>query len=154
MYIRALQGTEEALGPKHISTFNSVIDLGIVYKNQGKLDKVEAMCIRALQGYEDALGPQFVSSYLSALNIIFIFGNLLSQTGRKDIVKEMYARALSGYKTVQGLSSKWCRQLEDRLQALQSISPELEVGQDKFIEPVAQEPRGLKRKHSANRESG
>jgi hypothetical protein len=43
MYSRALQGYEEALGPKHTSTFDTVNNLGILYKNQGKLAEAEAM---------------------------------------------------------------------------------------------------------------
>ena len=77
------------------------------------------MYIRALQGYEDALGLELASSYLPALNTIFAFGDLFSQTDRKDMAKAMYNRALSGYTTIQGPSSKLCRQVEDRLQALQ-----------------------------------
>src|SRR5207249_2038093 len=37
MYSRALQGYEEALGPKHTSTLVTVNNLGNLYKNQGKL---------------------------------------------------------------------------------------------------------------------
>ena len=44
----ALQGYEEALGPKHTSTLDTVDNLGILYKTQGKLAEAEAMYIRAL----------------------------------------------------------------------------------------------------------
>jgi hypothetical protein len=116
-------------------TLLTVGNLGLLYADQGKLAEAEAMYTRALQGYEEALGPQFVLSYLPVLNTTFAFGNLLSQTAREMMAKGMYTRALSGYTTVQGPSSKWCRQLEDRLQALQVASAELEVGQDEFTEP-------------------
>jgi tetratricopeptide (TPR) repeat protein len=119
MYTRALQGHEEALGPKHTSTLLTVHNLGLLYANQGKLAEAEAMYTRALQGYEDALGLEFASSYLPALNTMFAFGDLFSETDRKDMAKAMYNRALSGYTTIQGPSSKLCRQVEDRLQALQ-----------------------------------
>ncbi|KAL5371064.1 hypothetical protein DPSP01_014515 [Paraphaeosphaeria sporulosa] len=56
MYSRALQGYEEALGPKHTSTLSTVNNLGNLYKNQGKLAEAEAMYSRALQGKEEALG--------------------------------------------------------------------------------------------------
>ena len=62
MYIQALQGTEEALGPKHTSTLDTVNNLGALYKNQGKLAEAEAMCIWALQGLLnglDATGGNF-----------------------------------------------------------------------------------------------
>jgi tetratricopeptide (TPR) repeat protein len=119
MYTRALQGKEEALGLKHTSTLDTVNNLGNLYKNQGKLAEAEAMYIRALQGYEEALGPQLVTSYLPALNTMFASGDLFSIIGRRDLAKVMYSRALAGYRTVQEPSSKWCRRLEARLQALQ-----------------------------------
>ena len=122
MYIRALQGKEEALGPKHTSTLDTVNNLGNLYADQGKLAEAEKMYIRALQGYEDALSLELASSYLPALNTMFAFGDLFSQTDRKDMAKAMYNRALSGYRTVQGPSSKWCSMIEGRLQALQ-LSP-------------------------------
>ena len=146
MYIRALQGKEEALGPDHTSTLLTVNNLGLLYADQGKLAEAEKMYIRALQGYEHALGPQLIPSYLPALNTMFVFGDLLSKTGRKDTAKGMYARALSGYTIVQGPSSKWCKQLEDRLQALQVASAESKAGQDGFTESGAAESRSLKRK--------
>jgi tetratricopeptide (TPR) repeat protein len=146
MYTRALQGYEEALGPKHTSTLDTVNNLGLLYKNQGKLAQAEAMYTRALQGYEEALGPENLRSYLPALNTMFGFGDLFARTGRKDMAKEMYSRALSGYTTVQGPSSKWCRELEDRLQALQVASIESEVCQDEFTEMGALKPISLKQK--------
>ncbi|KAF1964198.1 hypothetical protein BU23DRAFT_493482, partial [Bimuria novae-zelandiae CBS 107.79] len=101
-------------------------NLGNLYKNQGKLAEAEAMFSRALQGYKEALDPEFLLSYLPALNTKFNFGDLLSRTGREDIARTMYTQALNGYKAVQGPSSKLCKQLEDRLQALQvtTLAPE------------------------------
>ena len=123
MYIRALQGRKKALGPKHTSTLQTINNLGLLYANQGKLVEAEEMYTRALQGYEHALGPELLPSYLPALSTMFAFGDLFSRTGRKDLAKVMYSRALAGYTTVQGPSSKWCRRLEDLLQALQVASP-------------------------------
>ena len=126
MYIRALQGKEEALGPDHTSTLDTVNNLGNLYKNQGKLAEAEKMYIRALQGYEDALGPELVSSYLPALNTMFNFGDLCSQTNQTDMAKAMYNRALSGYTMIQGPSSKWRSEIEGRLQALRLTPAETE----------------------------
>ncbi|KAL4967483.1 P-loop containing nucleoside triphosphate hydrolase protein, partial [Aspergillus stella-maris] len=41
MYQRALAGKEKALGPDHISTLDTVNNLGILYSNQGKLQEAE-----------------------------------------------------------------------------------------------------------------
>ncbi|KAH8588533.1 hypothetical protein B0O99DRAFT_727840 [Bisporella sp. PMI_857] len=100
--------------------------LGLPYADRGKLAEAKAMYTRALQGYENALGPEILHSHLPALDTMFVFGDLFSRTGRKDMAKEMYSRALSGYTIIQGPSSKWCRELEDRLQALQAAPIESE----------------------------
>jgi hypothetical protein len=100
------------------------------------------MYIRALQGYEEALGPERLSSYLPALITMFSFGDLLSQIDQKDIAKNIYTRALSGYRIVQGPSSKWYRELEGRLQGLRVTSIESEARQIKSIE-IRQKPRPL-----------
>ncbi|TVY83409.1 hypothetical protein LSUE1_G002970, partial [Lachnellula suecica] len=137
---------EKALGPKHTWTLATVHCLGSLYQNQDKLAEAEAMYTRALQGCEEALGSEVLPSYLPALSTMFAFGDLLSQTGRKDLAKVMYSRALAGYTTIQGPSSKWCKQLEDRLQTLSIASPELEESQDELTEPGAAKSRSLKRK--------
>ena len=59
MYQRALQGYKKALGRDHTSTLNTVNNLGILYADQGKLDKAKEMYQRALQGQE----KRFESDY-------------------------------------------------------------------------------------------
>jgi len=146
MLTRAIQGYEEALGLEHISTLDVVNNLASLYAAQGKLAEAEVMFTRALQGYEEALGPQLVQSYLPALTTIFWFGDLLSRTDRKDKAKGMYARALSGYTIVQGPSSKYCKQLEYRLQALEVTSTKLKTGPDEFTETEAATSSSFERK--------
>jgi len=44
MYMRALTGRRNALGPDHTSILDTMVDtLGILYNNQGKLDKAGEM---------------------------------------------------------------------------------------------------------------
>jgi len=62
MYERALSGNEQALGPNHTSTLNTVNNLGVLYGDQGKLEKAEEMYERALSGNEQALGPNHTST--------------------------------------------------------------------------------------------
>lgn len=57
MYMRALAGTEKALGRDHTSTLRTVNNLGLLYADQGKLVEAEEMFMRALRGYERTLGP-------------------------------------------------------------------------------------------------
>jgi tetratricopeptide (TPR) repeat protein len=54
MYQRALQGKEKAWGLEHTSTLNTVNNLGVLYKDLGRLNEAEKMYQRALQGYEKA----------------------------------------------------------------------------------------------------
>ena len=76
MYSRALQGCEEALGPDHTSTLDTVNNLGnLLYADQGKLAEAEKMYSRALQGKEEALGPDHTST-LSTVNNL---GNLYTE---------------------------------------------------------------------------
>jgi hypothetical protein len=65
--VAALQGKEDALGPDHTSTLDTVNNLGLLYANQGKLAEAEKMYIRALQRCEEALGPDHTST-LSTVN--------------------------------------------------------------------------------------
>ncbi|KAH6725029.1 hypothetical protein BKA61DRAFT_665703 [Leptodontidium sp. MPI-SDFR-AT-0119] len=146
MIRRAMKGFEDTFGPKHTSTLLTIYNLGMLYADQGKLAKAEAMYERALQGYEDAVSLELALSYLPALNTVFAFGDLYSQTDRINMARAMYNRALSGYATVQGPSSKRCKQLEDRLQALQAASAESKVGQDEFTKSGAAKSRSFKQK--------
>lgn len=56
MYMRALKGYEEALGPKHTSTLDTVNNLGNLYSDQGKLEEAEEMYMRASEGYATVEG--------------------------------------------------------------------------------------------------
>ena len=58
MFQRALDGNEKAWGPEHTSTLNTVNNLRILYRHQGKLAEAEEMFQRALDGKEKAWGPE------------------------------------------------------------------------------------------------
>ncbi|KAF4629991.1 hypothetical protein G7Y89_g8153 [Cudoniella acicularis] len=98
MYTRALQGYEEALGPKHTSTLSAVGNLGNLYKDQGKLAEAQAMYTRALQGYEEALGPK----HTSTLDTVNNLGNLYKDQGKLAEAEAIYTRALQGYEDALG----------------------------------------------------
>src|SRR5262249_32770443 len=93
MYTWALQGKEEAFGPKQTSTLDTVNNLGLLYVDQGKLAKAEAMLIRALQGYEEALGPKYISTLQTVNNL----GILYVDQGKLAKAEAMFIRALQGY---------------------------------------------------------
>ncbi|PMD56971.1 uncharacterized protein K444DRAFT_565764 [Hyaloscypha bicolor E] len=98
MYLRARQGYEKALGPKHTSTLGTVNNLGILYENQGKLGEAEKMYVRALQGYEVARGPK----HLSTLDTVNNLGILYRIQDKLDEAEKMCIRALQGYEEARG----------------------------------------------------
>jgi tetratricopeptide (TPR) repeat protein len=54
-----LLGYEKALSTDHTLTLGIVNNLGLLYADQGKLDKAEKMYQQALLGYKKALGANF-----------------------------------------------------------------------------------------------
>ncbi|KAF1816463.1 hypothetical protein P152DRAFT_125308 [Eremomyces bilateralis CBS 781.70] len=125
MYMRALQGYEEILGPKHTSTLGTVNCLGTLYANQGKLKEAEEMYIRALQGYEEALDSETLPRYRPALNTISNLGDIFATKGEVHKAKTMYTRALTGFQVLLGPSCDQCQQFEDRLFSLDLSKEEL-----------------------------
>jgi tetratricopeptide (TPR) repeat protein len=69
MYERALQGYEEALGPKSTLTSNIANNLNMLYANQGKHKEADAMFLRALVGKEEALRPKHTSTVETVGNL-------------------------------------------------------------------------------------
>ncbi|KAJ5344404.1 TPR repeat protein [Penicillium brevicompactum] len=98
MYQRALAGREKALGADHTSTLQTVDDLGILYRAQGKLDQAEQMHQRALAGREKALGVDHTSTLQTVHNLGFLYWN----QGKLDQAEQMYQRALAGREKVLG----------------------------------------------------
>lgn len=64
-------------GLNHVSTLDSIIELGNWYTNQEKLAEAEVLYQLALQGYRGALGQYAVSSLetLDSLGIIYSAAN-------------------------------------------------------------------------------
>ncbi|KAL9101256.1 MAG: hypothetical protein Q9163_003470 [Psora crenata] len=92
MYRRALDGYEKVWGPDHISTLDTVNNLGNLYANQGKLIEAEEMYRRALDGYEKAWGPDHPSTLRTTNNLRLLNA---SRAGHIE-VGEIHSRALDG----------------------------------------------------------
>jgi hypothetical protein len=45
LYVQVLKGYEEAWGPKHMPTLNTVNNLAVLYCDQGKINKAEEMLL-------------------------------------------------------------------------------------------------------------
>ncbi|KAK5109652.1 hypothetical protein LTR85_002292 [Meristemomyces frigidus] len=116
MYLRALRGQEEAWGPKHTSTLDTVNNLAILYKSQGKMQEAEEMYLRALRGKEEAWGPK----HTSTLDTVYNVGLLYSDQGRMQEAEEMYARALEVYQNVEGDHDADIEYLQEQLETLRA----------------------------------
>jgi Tfp pilus assembly protein PilF len=93
-----LDGKEEALGPKHTSTLDTVNNLGLLYFTQDKLAEAMVMYMRALEGREEALGPK----HTSTLDTVNNLGILYFKQGKFAEAGAMYVQALEGYKKALG----------------------------------------------------
>ncbi|RYO00079.1 hypothetical protein AA0121_g13434 [Alternaria tenuissima] len=91
-------GYEKAWVPSRTSILDTFNNLGVLYQNQGKLDKAQEMYERALQGYEKALG----CDHTSTLGTVNNLGMLYNDQGKLDEAEEMYQRALQGREKALG----------------------------------------------------
>jgi tetratricopeptide (TPR) repeat protein len=73
--VRALAGFEKALGPDHTMTLQAVNNLGVLYRDQGKLAEAEQMYQRALIGKEKALGLDHISTLETVHNLGILYWN-------------------------------------------------------------------------------
>ena len=73
LYLRVLGERKKALGAKHTSTLDALYDLGILYRQQGKLKEAQEMFERALEGYEEALGAKHTSTLLAVKNLGILY---------------------------------------------------------------------------------
>lgn len=95
MYQRALIGYERVLGADHISTLDTVKNLGILYVKEGKIDLAIHMYYQTLAAYERALGLD----HTLTLQMVSSLGILYAEQGEFEQAERMYQRALKGKKT-------------------------------------------------------
>jgi tetratricopeptide (TPR) repeat protein len=129
MYERALAGYENALGPDHTSTLNTVNNLGRLYSQQGKLAEAEEIYERALAGYENALGPD----HTSTLNTVNNFGRLYSEQGKLAEAEEMYQRALAGFEKAFGPDHSLTLEAVGNLGSLYSQQGKLAEAEEMYL---------------------
>jgi tetratricopeptide (TPR) repeat protein len=98
IYETVLVLAEEALGPEHTDTLETVNRLGGVYADQDKLAEAEAMCERALAGYEKVLGLEHTDTLMTVNNL----GNLYKAHGKLTEAEAMFGRALTAYEKALG----------------------------------------------------
>jgi tetratricopeptide (TPR) repeat protein len=118
MYQRALQGYEKAWGPEHTETLATVNNLGVLYKNLGRLDEAEKMLQRALDGYARAISLENLMTYVPALNNMCAFASLRESQGRVEDARDWYSQALVGYEKTFGPDYDRCESLRTSLALL------------------------------------
>jgi tetratricopeptide (TPR) repeat protein len=120
MFQQALQGFEKARGPEHISTLDTVNNLGNLYKDLGRLNDAEKMYQRALDGYEKAISPRDLVTFVPALKNMWAFASLRESQGRVDDTRHWYSQALVGYGKTFGPDHDKCKPLRNKLGKRQS----------------------------------
>jgi len=75
-----------------------LMNLGVLYSDQGKLEEANSIFQRALIDYEKAFGRD----YTSILTIINNLGNLYRDQGKLEKAESIYQRALIGYEKAFG----------------------------------------------------
>jgi tetratricopeptide (TPR) repeat protein len=78
---------------------SALANLGLLYRDQGKLAEAEQMFLRALAGKEKALGPD----HPSTLDTVDNLGLLYRDQGKLAEAEQIYRRALAGREKALGL---------------------------------------------------
>ncbi|QIX02224.1 hypothetical protein AMS68_007741 [Peltaster fructicola] len=97
-YLFALHRKEQAPG-YHVSTLQTVHDLGTLYLRQGRPARAEAMLQRALDGREDLLGLKHISTLETVLHLGVLYRFQLQITK----AEEALSRALQGREEALGV---------------------------------------------------
>jgi tetratricopeptide (TPR) repeat protein/DNA-binding XRE family transcriptional regulator len=90
---RALSIHEQHLGPHHLSTAQSLNNLGILYHRQGKYEQAESLYMRAISIREQHLGPHHPDTAKTLNNL----GILYWRQGKHEQAESLCIRALSIY---------------------------------------------------------
>lgn len=89
MYQCVLMIYDKALGPEHISTLATVINLSNIYFGKGKLAEAEDMYDRVLLGYEKVHGPEHTNTLETVNNL----GIVYQAQGKLLEAEKMFERA-------------------------------------------------------------
>eukprot|EP00942_MAST-04A_sp_MAST-4A-sp1_P001375 g1375.t1 len=90
---RVLDSQEETLGPRHLTTLNTLLVYGDILVQQGRLDKAETLLLRALDGREEELGPRHLKTLESASKLAL----LLEKQNKLKEAEQLHRRVLNGY---------------------------------------------------------
>lgn len=86
------------VGIDHAHTIKSQLNLGKLYRNQGKLDMAEIQFYKILKSSEKTHG----STSLETVRLVSTIAILLKMQGKLDKAEDMYDVALSGFMKISG----------------------------------------------------
>jgi tetratricopeptide (TPR) repeat protein len=142
MYLRALAGSEKALGRDHTLTLSTVNNLGNLYADQGK-NEAEEMYLRALAGSKKALGRD----HTVTLCIVNNLGLLYVDQGKLDEAEEMYRWALAGKEKALGRDHMLTLNTVNNLGNLYLDQGKLDEAEEMYLRALAGSEKGLGRDH-------
>ncbi|KAK3614910.1 hypothetical protein LTR22_027630 [Elasticomyces elasticus] len=145
MYLRALTGYEEALGPKHTSTLNTVHNLGLLYAHQGKMKDAEDMFLRALRGKEEAWVPKHTSTLETVNNLAVLY----YAQGKMQEAEEMYLRALRGFEEARGPKHTSTLSTVNNLAALYYAQGKMHEAEQMYLRALTGMEEALGPKHTS-----
>lgn len=100
LYKYALESKQSTVGSKHLSTLDTVNNLGILCQGLGKHNEAESMCVKALQGREQLLGPDHMATLGSANNLALVY----LDKDKLEKAENLFRRAFEGRAEVLGLA--------------------------------------------------
>jgi tetratricopeptide (TPR) repeat protein len=136
-------GFEERDGEESLT--GATHNLGMLYADQGKLDKAEEMYERALQGREEALGRD----HTSTLNTVNNLGILYADQGKLDKAEEMYERALQGREEALGRDHTSTLDTVNNLGNLYKDQGKLDKAEEMYQRALQGKEKALGRDHTS-----
>ncbi|CAN9171138.1 unnamed protein product [Alternaria alternata] len=127
------------------SLTEAIHNLGLLYWNQGKLNKAEEMYERALQGKEKALGRDHTSTLETVNNL----GNLYADQGKLDAAEEMYERALQGREKALGRDHTSTLDTVNNLGVLYWNQGKLDAAEEMYERALQGREKALGRDHTS-----
>lgn len=79
---KALAGADSTFGQTHVETFSVILDLGIIYRDQGQLDQSERILKRVNECCQESTHP-LLPLILNALGILHAFRSNYEEAGNK-----------------------------------------------------------------------
>ncbi len=95
---QAYRFAEQKLSPEHPATLDSINNLALLYKAQGRYDEAELLLLRALAGHEKVHGHKHPDILNSANNL----ANIYHAQGRYGEAELLLLRVLASYEKVLG----------------------------------------------------